>query len=126
MWINVKFIFQFQRLQNHKISKHSGNNQPPTCTVCNKQFEYPSQLQRHMSSHSPWAAGERVNFPSFQCSQCNASFKSGANLEAHMWKHGGRKVRFMMYFYIASSNIQNSLVCEKYINACRYHGSHLT
>ena len=53
------------------------------CFFCNREFLYPSKLERHMRTHT----GERP----FPCLYCNYSAKHRADLNRHMYSHHSKE-----------------------------------
>ena len=51
----------------------------PTCTTCLKRFPTPSQLERHMLTHS----GEKP----FICNTCGRKFTQKSHLNRHLQDH---------------------------------------
>ncbi|KFB51482.1 zinc finger protein 307 [Anopheles sinensis] len=53
------------------------------CNFCEKGFQYPSQLKKHVVTHT--------KAKPFKCDQCDKSFGQKINLKVHMRRHTGER-----------------------------------
>ncbi|KAL1005160.1 hypothetical protein UPYG_G00055360 [Umbra pygmaea] len=86
-----------KHLENHPAGNisHSSNDyrhlrtqtQPEKasciCSVCGKEFLYPSKLKRHLKTHT----GDKP----YQCSLCDKKFSDRRSLDGHQKRHTGEK-----------------------------------
>ena len=77
--------FSERGLLNHKNMKHGEANvvKKYFCKYCDSQFSYPTDLKRHIYSHT----GERP----YCCDQCNKTFVRSTSLREHKRVHSGEK-----------------------------------
>ncbi|XP_070177586.1 zinc finger protein 90-like isoform X1 [Littorina saxatilis] len=67
----------------HKEKKTEADVRPHRCTQCNSSFRCPSELKRHMVTHT----GERPH----TCAVCSASFRQSSTLKQHIITHTGER-----------------------------------
>ena len=61
----------------------SSNNK---CHKCKKQFEYPSDLKRHLERKNPCNKKVETMSKLFKCPKCDTTFTIKGNLDRHMIK----------------------------------------
>ena len=69
--------------QTEVVAQEASEDRERVCHVCDKAFNKPSQLVRHMRVHT----GERP----FACLMCKKSFNQKNTLQIHMKKHTGER-----------------------------------
>ncbi|XP_060599407.1 zinc finger E-box-binding homeobox 2-like isoform X3 [Ruditapes philippinarum] len=74
--------------QKSQLDKHLTLHSPTSqiCTVCNKTFANVYRLQRHMISHN-----ESTDLRKFKCPECGKAFKFKHHLKEHVRIHSGEK-----------------------------------
>ncbi|XP_058126483.1 zinc finger protein 436-like [Anopheles ziemanni] len=64
------------KVSNEKIERYC-------CDFCGKRFQYPSQMKKHVVTHT--------KAKPFKCDQCGRSFGQKINLKIHMRRHTGER-----------------------------------
>ncbi|XP_045207441.2 zinc finger E-box-binding homeobox 1-like isoform X2 [Mercenaria mercenaria] len=74
--------------QKSQLDKHLTLHSPTSqiCNVCNKTFANVYRLQRHMISHN-----ESTDLRKFKCPECGKAFKFKHHLKEHVRIHSGEK-----------------------------------
>ncbi|KAH3715492.1 hypothetical protein DPMN_058203 [Dreissena polymorpha] len=74
--------------QKSQLDKHLTLHSPTSqvCSVCNKTFANVYRLQRHMISHN-----ESTDLRKFKCPECGKAFKFKHHLKEHVRIHSGEK-----------------------------------
>eukprot|EP00094_Tigriopus_californicus_P007199 TCALIF_06930-PA protein Name:"Similar to zag-1 Zinc finger E-box-binding homeobox protein zag-1 (Caenorhabditis elegans)" AED:0.35 eAED:0.45 QI:10/0/0/0.5/0.4/0.33/6/0/1049 len=72
-------------LERHMMATHPDKTDLP-CTICSKQFQNLTKLQRHMANH---ADGPELR--KFKCQECGKAFKFKHHLKEHERIHTGEK-----------------------------------
>ncbi|XP_052805237.1 zinc finger E-box-binding homeobox 1-like isoform X2 [Mya arenaria] len=74
--------------QKSQLDKHLTLHSPTSqvCAVCNKTFANVYRLQRHMISHN-----ESTDLRKFKCPECGKAFKFKHHLKEHVRIHSGEK-----------------------------------
>jgi predicted GIY-YIG superfamily endonuclease len=65
------------------------------CHLCDKVFDTPKDLRRHMNRKKPCIIPENENNTRYKCTNCNKTYPNKGNLNRHFLKCNDKKVKIL-------------------------------